>query len=181
MILAWFLCFVPVTYLTEMQNQPGVGYQYWLVIYLLQIPKPLFLAVYLVFFGKLVYKVVDHFSSSQAEERLQADGYCEIILRFIGVMFLWGTIALLVRSFFIKVQNYIMTYFNYPENSKIGLWKMMFDFDLLGILITFLYVAAGIAVAFYLLRHGRFFIGLLSRRWGDEMEASEDAETQEDS
>jgi hypothetical protein len=132
---------------------------------------------YMLFFGKFIYQVVDKSTSFVAECGLDARNYTEIMIRFIGVYFLWGILARLCISLYsammltrlksaaAELQQIV------SKNEMLSQHFKHLEMNLSSNSLIGLILLAGLA--FYFLKRGRLVIDLFYRRWlPEEAEAS---------
>jgi hypothetical protein len=137
------------------------------------------IVVYLLFFGKTLFNIVQHTSRLSLENVLEKENYTEILIRFLGVWWLWRIVCqacgLISSSFYALILSnpaWLKNIFSglttdslewqelCSRLSKIlhPLQQSMIWSILLDILIYSL-------LAWYFLKHGKFFINLLNRLW----------------
>jgi hypothetical protein len=127
------------------------------------------ITAYMLFFGKFVYRVIDKSTSFVAECDLDTRNYAEIMIRFIGLYFLWWILAKLCIALYSTIM--LIRFKHAPQEivqlvSKNEMLSQQFknlqkNVDanvLIGIIIL-----AGLA--FYFLKHGKLVIDLFHHRW----------------
>jgi hypothetical protein len=127
------------------------------------------MTIYMLFFGRFIYRVVDKSTSFVAEEGLDTRNFAEIMIRFIGVYFLWGIFARLCISLYAGVMlarlkhapaDYSQLVSKTDQLSQYfkGLESNLSRDALIGLIIL-----AGLA--FYFLKYGKLVIDLFHTRW----------------
>jgi hypothetical protein len=142
---------------------------YYLIDQIASGTSTILITAYLLFGGSFIHRVVDKSTSFVAEEGLDTRNYAEIMVRFIGVYFLWGVFARLCVTLYSAIM--LTRFHNAPKEyadlvSKnemltkyfTTLEKSMNRDILIGVIIL-----AGLA--FYFLKRGRFVIDLFHHRW----------------
>jgi hypothetical protein len=129
----------------------------------------LIITAYMLFFGKFIYQVVDKSTSFVAESDLDTRNYAEIMIRFVGVYFLWGILARLCISLYsammltrlksasAELQQIVSKNEMLSQHFK-NLQSNLTTNSLLGLVVL-----AGLA--FYFLKRGKFVIDLFHHRW----------------
>jgi hypothetical protein len=135
------------------------------------------ITAYMLFFGNFIYRVVDKSTSFVAECGLDTCNYAEIMIRFIGVYFLWGILARLCISLYSAM---ILTRLKsasaelqqiVSKNEMLSQHFKNLQMNLTWNSLIGLVVLAGLA--FYFLKRGKFVIDLFHHRWlPEEAEAS---------
>lgn len=147
--------------MVEQANYTGT----W-IIFLLNIPAPIILTIYFLFFGTLIYKLINHFTHSKPTDYLQAAHYSEIIVRFIGLWTVGMMLQNIYNSIMTILKNTLVIYFNYPEhlqkNPFVTAFRQQF-FNTEAIVSLSLYLALSILFAWYFFNKGNLFINLLNR------------------
>ena len=87
------------------------------IVFLLNIPVPIILTIYFLFFGKLIYRLISHFTQGQPTDYMQAAHRSEIIVRFTGLCTLGMMLNSLYASIITVLQSTLVIYFNYPERN----------------------------------------------------------------
>ena len=128
------------------------------------------LAMYFLFFGTLVYKLISHFVRSRPEDLSKPAGYCycETIVRCMGAWFLGKFLSgMIFAAFVLPLQSHIILRITNPELlEKQG--GNIFSFSWPGasfFLIMLPLWAIYILIPVYFLKKGNFFINLLNRLW----------------
>jgi hypothetical protein len=127
------------------------------------------ITVYLLFFGKFIHRVVDKSTSFVAENGLDTRNYAEIMIRFVGVYFLWGILARLCVAIYSAI---MLERFKHAPQECIDLvsknemlskhFKNLQSNLSLDSLIELVLLAG---LAFYFLRFGKLVINLFHSRW----------------
>lgn len=127
------------------------------------------LTIYLLFFGRLIYTIVDKSAFGESEFHIDAYKASEIMIRFIGVYFLWAILgrlciavysaAMLARfkSSPADFQQIISKNEILSQHFRNLQTNLTLD-SLLGIVILG-------ALAFYFLKRGKLIIDIFLRRW----------------
>lgn len=127
------------------------------------------ITAYMLFFGKFVYQVVDKSTSFVAECDLDTRNYAEMMIRFVGVYFLWGILARLCISLYSAMMLTRLKSATEELQQIVSKNEMLSQhFKNLQMNLTWnsligLVVLAGLA--FYFLKHGKFIIDLFHHRW----------------
>ena len=129
-------------------------------------------AVYLVFFGKTVFNIIYRTSEKALDTVLEKQNYVEILIRFVGLWWLWESICRVCRAAYTGLMILILSHPKWilsesqltqeAENFFSTIMKAFHDNISWNALISILLFAA---LAFYFLKHGKFFINLLNRLW----------------
>ncbi len=139
------------------------------VIYLFQVPVPLVLSIYFLFFGKLIYKIINRFVRSRPEDLSGLAGYCycETITRFAGLWCIGMTIKALGLSLWVPLQSALIFYFTQPQRfQEHGLSAFLRQYRNISVILSMaLYLLIATFGLWYFLKHGKFFINLLNRLW----------------
>jgi hypothetical protein len=127
------------------------------------------ITAYMLFFGKFVHRVVDKSTSFVAEDGLDTRNYAEIMIRFVGVYFLWGILARLGVALYSAV---MLARFKHAPQECVDLvsknemlsqhFKNLQSNLSLDSLIALVLLAG---LAFYFLKCGNFVIDLFYHRW----------------
>lgn len=136
------------------------------ILFLLNIPAPIILTIYFLFFGKLIYRLISHFTQGQPTDCMQAAHYSEIIVRFTGLCTLGMMLNRLYASIITVLQSTLVIYFNYPEHLQKNPFATAFRqqfFNIEAIVSLSLYLALSILFAWYFFNKGNLFINLLNR------------------
>jgi uncharacterized protein YacL len=138
------------------------------IVFLSNIPAPIILTIYFLFFGKLVYKLINHFTQPGPTDCLQATGYPAIIVRFIGLWSVGMMMSRLYASFMGCVQSFLTLYFIHPEYAQQHTFATTFRqqfFNIQTIISLSIYIILSFFVAWYFFKKGNLFINLLNRLW----------------
>lgn len=122
--------------------------------------------LYLIFFGRLIYKIVNHNSKLAPHSVLEYENYIEIIIRFIGTWLVFKTIVIAIRPLEMIIDNLLIRHFlaDAPEGGEVDkLVSMLNDVSLSLLADNVISVVIFIVMAWYFLKKGNFFIRLLSR------------------
>lgn len=138
----------------------------WIVC-LFIFPIPLFLSAYFLFFGKQIYKFINHFVHNRPDDVLQAKGYSEVIIRFIGLWCIGLMINSLFKPFFISLQSATIVYYTHPESLRQGILATALQgyLNIASISSLAIYSILLIFFIWYFLKRGKLFIKLLYRLW----------------
>jgi hypothetical protein len=127
------------------------------------------MTVYMLFFGKFIHRVVDKSTSFVAECDLDTRNYAEIMIRFIGVYFLWGIFARLCISLYSAMMlarlKHAPVEFNQlvSKSDQLSKYFKSFESNLSRDSLIGLIILAGLA--FYFLKYGKLVIDLFHHRW----------------
>lgn len=129
----------------------------------------LVIAVYMMFFGKFIYRVVDKSTTCDADSPLTTFRSAEIMIRFLGVYFLWGIFARMCISLYSAV---MLARFKYapadfqeivPKNEMLSQHFKNLRMNLSGDALISLVIVA--VLAFYFLKRGSLVIDLFHHYW----------------
>ena len=130
--------------------------------------------VYLLFFGGFIICIVHRTSALELDSPLQKQNYPEILIRCLGVWWLWKILRQIFRLISGTIYGWVLThpewlssyaFLNISDETREQLneliepvmknlhWFVLSNVILYGIL------------AWYFLKHGKFFINLLNRLW----------------
>ncbi len=127
------------------------------------------ITVYMLFFGKFIHRVVDKSTSFVAENDLDTRNYAEIMIRFVGVYFLWGILARLGVSLYSAIM--ITRFKSAPsdfaqlveKNEMLSQHFKSLQSNLTTNSLLGLVILAGLA--FYFLKRGKLVINLFHYSW----------------
>jgi hypothetical protein len=138
-------------------------------ISIFQIPVPLFLTIYFLFFGTLIYKLISHLVHTQPEDLSKPTGYwhCETLIRFIGLVCIGRIISMLGLTLWGPLQTALMFYLTQPERfQQQGFRAFLQYYCNIGTFFSIaIYLLIAALAAWYFFKHGKFFINLLNRLW----------------
>lgn len=127
--------------------------------------------IYLLFFGKFIFNIVHGTSSHPLDMIIEKQNYTEILIRFIGLWWVWKVIfqlfGLLSRVFYTFIFTHIAKLLDDGTSQEtmkelIGKIPPFQQSMLWGTLLNTLIYAF---LAWYFLKHGKLFIKLLNRLW----------------
>jgi hypothetical protein len=127
------------------------------------------ITVYMLFFGRFIHRIVDKSTSFVAENDLDTRNYAEIMIRFVGVYFLWGIFARLCVSLYSAVM--LTRFKSAPEefaqlvlkNEMLTQHFKSLQSNLTRNSMLGLIILAGLA--FYFLKRGKLVINLFHHFW----------------
>lgn len=136
------------------------------------------IAVYLLFFGKFIAKAVHSTSTLELGSPLQKQNYIEILIRFFGVWCLWKLVIEICAFITIRLWHAFLLGSGWLSSDdptcqqvKAAMEKIIPAFQEKNIWSTLVYILLYSLLAWYFLKHGKFFINLLNRLW---LNATED-------
>jgi len=167
--------FIVMLTILPVDNGPGKVILIGLFGMLLESISPIIIVIYLLLFGKTIYHVVHRTSCHTPEVVLEKTDYAEILMRFIGFWWLWRIVCQIFRLVNGLLYAVILSHPKWLNNdiayeaTDSQLWKelirvlhplqqQMVWSVLLNILIYSI-------LAWYFLKHARFFMNLLNRLW----------------
>jgi hypothetical protein len=122
--------------------------------------------VYLLFYGKLIYRIVDHFSGSEADTALNKNNYIEILIRFLGISFLWKCIRTpfqMLYSWLLAVAMRSVQTESTPDSDVF--WQSITSFRKIASWERIINILIAAFLAYYFLKHAKLIMNLLYRRW----------------
>jgi len=165
-----FAIAAPVYIITYMllsnTNAASYAMMTW-VCFLSNIPAPIILTIYFLFFGKLIYKLINHFTQPAPTDCLQTTQYPEIAVRFLGLWLVSGIIGKFYISFTTCLQSALMVYLM-PEHAPgytfaTHLRQQFFNIEMIVSLSIWLLLSS--FLVWYFLKKGNLFINLLNSLW----------------
>ncbi len=131
------------------------------------------IVIYLLFFGKTIFKIVHRTSNQTLEAVLEKQDYIEILIRFIGFWWLW---KIVLRIYHLISGCLLIFVFSHPERFLLANYidQEMSDKFMTKVVeltrqniawYTPAYILLYAALAWYFLKHGRLFINVLNRLW----------------
>jgi hypothetical protein len=127
------------------------------------------IAAYLLFYGNLIYRIVDKVSAGDSDCGLNNHNYVEILTRFMGVYFLWCIVCRLCTALYAAMML-IRFKFASEELHEIvskndtlsqyfkSLW-IQFSWHAL------FWIIALAALTYYFLKNGELVMSIFHRRW----------------
>lgn len=128
--------------------------------------------VYLVFFGKTIFNIIHRTAAGSLDVTSEEQNYVEILIRFVGFWWLWkfavqifGFITTAIWQAVLSHSEWFLS--NEPGNQEIkeALDRFLDSFQQGMIWYILLKLLLYMALAWYFLKHGKFFINLLNRLW----------------
>ncbi|MHC4386762.1 MAG: hypothetical protein ACYSUG_07195, partial [Planctomycetota bacterium] len=130
------------------------------------------IVVYLLFFGKCLLNVIHQTSTLELDDAMEKQNYAEILIRFVGVWWLWKIICQIFRLISGMLHAWVLMnpqwFSEHFDRSEEVSKKLQ---ELIGPTIENLHwlvlsnVILYAFLAWYFLKHGKLFINLLNRRW----------------
>jgi hypothetical protein len=140
----------------------------------------LLIVVYLLFFGKTLFTIVNRTSTQALDAALVKPDYTEILIRFLGLWWLWliaGHIFRLIYSLCMALilhhPDWLMSnVVNEPTKSTTletftQLNSSLYPLQMITIVGLLSNILIYSILAWYFLKHGRYFINLFNRLWLD--------------
>lgn len=127
------------------------------------------LCIYLLFWGKWAFSIIARTSQLSNDDLLQKENYTEILIRFIGLRWIWsifiGIIGGLIKLIMFAMIKVSPTLAEMANNLRFE--DRFNDIESLLMLqvMTLITILVSALLASYFLKHGKFFINLLNRLW----------------
>jgi hypothetical protein len=130
---------------------------------------PVIIALYLLLFGKYVFSLIHRTSGSELDMPLQRAEIAEVLIRFVGLLWLWRLLKYLlnIAGYFL---NLILMKYPFTvdtsdddlmERFRQLLVEKIDDLTFLGLANVLIYVG----LTWYFFKRGQFFINWLHRSW----------------
>lgn len=135
------------------------------------------IAVYLLFFGKIFFNIVHHTSSLSLDTVLEKPNYTEILIRFLGVWWLWKLVIEIYAFITIRLWHAFLLGSGWLSSDdptcqqvKAVMEKFMPAFQGKIIWSTLVHILLYSLLTWYFLKHGKFFVNLFNRLWQKAIE-----------
>lgn len=130
---------------------------------------PVVVALYLLLFGKRIFSLIHRTSGSELDMPLQRAEIAEVLIRFVGLLWLWRLLKYLlnIAGYFLNLilMKYPFTVDTSDDDLMERFRQLLIEkidnFTFLGLANVLIYVG----LTWYFFKRGQFFINWLHRSW----------------